>query len=190
MYFYHWRHWFLDVSLRVTMACFHCHICNALGLCILIFSHIYVLPRVRYHICICDMFWTYVQNVSKYLFVWFLLYRTVAMRYYFVRASTIIEVLFSNGWRSHTSRCITCDRHASIMKTICFFEHTCTLPFINIQYGEKKVWYIIVHASTIIRRHFQMQLYGRTKSQHCNMTQCWSMDCSARSMMETSIDWK
>jgi hypothetical protein len=153
----------------------------------------YVLPGVWYHICILVSLWHVLNLCTKCFQVSICVIPSLHNSGNAVLLCSCFNnyrSLFSNGWRPHTSRCITCDRHASVMKTICFFEHTCMLPFINIQYGEKKVWYIIVHASTILRWYFQMQLYGRTKSQHCNMTQCWSMDCSARSMMETSIDWK
>jgi hypothetical protein len=49
-----------------------------------------------YYGIICDMFWTYVQNVSDSLFVCFILYTTTMtmLWYYFVRASTIIKVCF------------------------------------------------------------------------------------------------
>jgi hypothetical protein len=157
----HWWYWFLELSLRVAMACYQCHIYNASGLCILSFLVLcmcflefgttYVF---WYH---CDMFWTYVQNVSKSLFVCFLLYTTMAMLwYYFVRASTIIEVCFQ--WLKTTYK------QMYFKWSTCFNQEHNMLPFINLQHGQEIFCYIIVHASTIIKRCSLIKLYGRTKS--------------------------
>ena len=109
---------------------------------------------------ICDVFLTYVQMFpSIYLWVWFLHNNGNALLVLicscFNNHRTVLPL--AQYHKNTKESNMTCFNHKH---NICILEHhTHMLPSLHSRY-DNIVWHNIVHASTIIKPCFKVQLYG------------------------------